>query len=593
MFAVDAYETKQAIRKGLESMEFASLPAVMKTAQDLTRKVESLTNYELAGLIGKDPFALAKVMDVANRGCRMDNLAVSKLEDAILKVGFSKVRNMAFSLLDMEAAKAKLRYHEQADTAGYALCSCVVAERIMQEVGRLDPQEVYMVTVLRSYGKQLMTAFMIHYYREAIEQIPEHDTEDQAFFAVFGITPLTLTYELLKETKVPRELLRGLKPFDPEVLDLQFIPDTDELIIYSEFAMRLTSLIFNFDVGQDAFTKQAVELLDYFRAKVYLREDQMFRIVDELGDVIAEMKSKYGIEALPQGMAQTIKARVKEQDPPPPPPKMPDPDDPSDIDHQIHKNPELILADAAREIAWFASKRPPEKEAIFESLLKGLHQGLRCDHVVVFVRSEENPDEFHTHIGCGEIFNQIHGKMVLKSGSKDVFGVCLDRHYNALIYDTGETSARAFLPQWLNQFNCNSIMVLPVWDETPDPEPEEEDESDDPEAARQKEMEAQIASIASAIPGDEEQEPINRDPFMLIFCGNSNGQTAIQLQNSMSKSLVGIKRQLTKAHIGHAMAPSFLYNKKDADDQLDLGIFMREARKAIQAMRKRAGGVVF
>ena len=233
MFAVDAYETKQAIRKGLDSMEFSSLPAVMKTAQDLTRKAESLTNYELASLISKDPFALAKVMDQANRGSSHGKIAVSKLEDAILKVGFRKVRNMAFSLLDMEAVKAKLRYQEQAETAGFALASCFIAERIMAEVGRLDPQQVYTVTVLRSYGKQLMTAFMIHYYREAVAQMPEHDNEDQAFHAVFGITPLNLTYELLKETKVPRDLLRGLKPFDPETLELQFLPDTDELIIYT------------------------------------------------------------------------------------------------------------------------------------------------------------------------------------------------------------------------------------------------------------------------------------------------------------------------------------------------------------------------
>lgn len=581
MFVADAFETKQAIRKGLNSMEFASLPAVMKTAQDLTRKVETLTNYELAGLVGKDPFALAKVMDMANRGCRVDNLSVSKLEDAILKVGFKKVRNLAFSLLDMEAAKAKLRYHEQGETAAYALCACVVAERVMQEVGRLDPQEVYTVTVLRSYGKQLMTAFMIHYYREAISLIPEKG-EDAAFHEVFGITPLELTLELLRETKVPRELLRALKPFDPETLELQFIHDTDELIIYSEFALRLTSLVFDFSLSHEEFQKKACELLDYFRTKVLLREDQMFRIVDELGDVINELRDKYKIEALPKGMTQTIKARVKDQDPPPPPPKDPDPDDPSDIEHKLNRNPELLLNDCAREIAWFAAKRPPEKEAIHASLVEGLYRGLRCEHVVVFLRDGDS-DEFKSIGGKGPLFEKIHNRLTLMPGTKDIFGVCLQRRYNALVYDSGESAVRPFLPQWLNEFNCNSLMVLPIWDESPEPEPMDDED--------QESLYQQPQPLDDD--DDEDEGPINRDPFILILCANSNGQTAIQLQNSMSKSLVAIKRQLTKAHVGRAMAPSFLYQNKDADSQLDLGQFMREARKAMQSVRKRAGGVVF
>ena len=90
---------------------------------------------------------------------------------------------------------------------------------------------------------------------------------------------------------------------------------------------------------------------------------------------LADLKNKYGIDALTLGMSNTVTARVKEQDPPPPPPKMPDPDDPEDIDHVTHKNPELMLMDAAREIAWFASKRPPEMDAIHEALLKGLYDG--------------------------------------------------------------------------------------------------------------------------------------------------------------------------------------------------------------------------
>ena len=70
-------------------------------------------------------------------------------------------------------------------------------------------------------------------------------------------------------------------------------------------------------------------------------------------------------------------------------------------------------------------------------------------------------------------------------------------------------------------------------------------------------------------------------------------KTAIQLQNTMTKSLVGIKANLTKAFVGNTMPPSFLMNQREVDEKLDLGKFMREARKAVQAMRRRAQGMVF
>ena len=583
MFAVDSYETKQAIEKGLNSMEFASLPSIMKTAQDLTKKTETLTNYELCSLVNKDPFMLAKIMDRANRGGKSGKVQVSKVEDAVLKVGFSNVKNMAFSLLDMEAAKAKLRYHEQGETAGMSLCSCIVAEKIMNEVGRLDPQEVYTVTILRSYGEQLMSAFMIHYYREALAQIPEKG-EDAAFRAVFGTTPIELTHELLKETKLPKEFLRCLKKFDPETLELEFISEVDELIIYSEYAQQLTKLIFNYELGEEEFNQEALNLLEFFKRKVWLREEQMFRIVMELGDVISEYKTKYKIEPLLKGMDQTLSARIKHIEPPPPPPKEPDPDEPSDIDHKTHKNPELILSDSAREIAWFASKRPPEMEEIHQSVLKGFYQGLGLDHVIVFVRdSKENP-VFRPFTGQGDMYDSIKSKVTLEETTKDLFGICLQRKLNALVYDTGERSIQPLLPSWLRQFNVNSLLMLTLWDDSPDLGKEESSEEDElPEAAQYT-------------PPEEEEPERDRTPFMIIFCANNNGQRAIQLKNTMAKSIVGIKRQLIKACLGQSINPLFQQQERKPEEELELGEFMRQARKTLIAKRRKksdAGGMNF
>ena len=177
---------------------------------------------------------------------------------------------------------------------------------------------------------------------------------------------------------------------------------------------------------------------------------------------------------------------------------MPDPDDPEDIDHVTHKNPELMLMDAAREIAWFASKRPPEMDAIHEALLKGLYDGMRCDHVIVFGKDAESENLFKPITGMGALYEQVKDSLQVDRGGKDMLGLCLDRRMNALVYDTGETSAKAFMPKWLNDFKCNSIMVFPVWDETPDPEQEEDEDNSELSEAQLKEkaLEKSINSVA-------------------------------------------------------------------------------------------------
>lgn len=544
MYAIDAFETKKHIREGLKTMEFASLPAVLKTAQDLTKKVETLTNNELAGLISKDPFAIAKVMDMANRGGSMSgSLSVAKLEDAILKVGFQKVRAVAHSLLDMESVKSKLRYYEQEETSALALFSCMFSEELARQFTRLDPQEVYAATVLRSYGRVLMTSFLIHYYREAVELIPEKGP-DNAFRAVFGLTPLELTYELLKETKIPKEYLRSLRPLNPEILELQFISDMDSIVILCDFSMRFTELFFDYGAGAEAFERKARELLEFFRDKVPASYERLFSIVLDIAEKVQGMKARYKIMPLPKGLDATLRARSLEKDPPPPPPRPADPEEPDVLEVRLNRSPVQTFLDGLKEISWLAAKRDAEIEEIYSSVLRVFHDGLKLDDCVIFT-SADRGQTLTIQTGAGDIFSRMRRRLVLCPLTSDVFGISLNKACDVHIYDTGDTHIRPLIPPWLARHKVNSILALPITDE-------------------------------------------EGCVFAYIYCSRSN-QTAIAMQDGIIKSIIGIRRQMQRAWCRVNELPYTAFEEPEPLS-LDFRTFLKES--AAHAKAASAGRAV-
>lgn len=447
-------------------MEFASLPAIMNTAQDLVKKIDTMTNFELASIISKDPFAIAKVLDLANRRGGSDKISVTKLEDAILSCGYGKVRAIARQLLDMEQMKERLRFQEQQEAAALALCSCSVAQSMAAIGTSLDPNRAYTAAVLRNYGKVLLSAFIIEPYRKALALTRLKKGEDPAFRDIFGITPVELTYDLLVESKLPKDYLKTLRRIKPELYEPDYqLSEAEEYMMLAEFASKLVQLVFDFKLKCSKFEDEYLEMASMYSKVCNLSEQELFSVLSDLDEDISRMSNQYDIDPLPAGLPEIINARAERTDPPPPPKRKDDPNIRASDDPSLKKKPEEILAEGLEEVGRVCTKRNTNFEEIYNTLLRTVKESLDLEECVVFRKGEKDGDPLTIFAGPGELYKlSKRMKLKLKGDGEDFVSVAIKTPCDGLIFDTGKPNVKKRMPGWFDGMKSTSVLLMPYYE---------------------------------------------------------------------------------------------------------------------------------
>lgn len=462
---LEAYETLQLIRDQLRTMEFASLPAIVKTAQTLTKKVDSMTNYELANIISKDPFATAKVLDLANKG-GSDKVSVTKLEDAILAAGYGKVRAIAMKLLDAERAMQYIRQPEQEEAASINLVSCLMAEELMNLQGNYEAAEAFICTVLRGYGKVLMSAFLIETYREAQILFPVKG-ETGAFRAAFGLTPVELTYELLSDTKLPKEILRTLKALDPVILEEELLTmnKTDELLIFSEFIYRLTQLVFNLRLNAHRFDEALKAQLDEFKLRLLFDIKQIYDVMMQVDGSLQQLEEKYDISPLPDCVIDTLNARINGEDPPK---NFLGTQKTLSPEERAKRTPEQIIQSGINNIMSTCAKKDINVTKIQEAVVNTLMSALQLQECILFEKDDdEKKVEYIPVMGQGDMFKFVKKRTRLKPGPHDVFGIALEKGCDGLVFDVTKPNVKKLIPHWVTVDKVNTFFIYNFKDMNP------------------------------------------------------------------------------------------------------------------------------
>jgi len=454
---LEAYETLQIIREQLRSMEFASLPAIVKTAQNLSKKVETMTNFELAAIISKDPFATAKVLDLANKGSA-DKVAVTKLEDAILAAGYGKVRAIAMKLLDAERIIQHLRQPEQEEAASINLVSCMIAEELMNLKGNYDAAEAFICTVLRGYGKVLLSTFIIETYREAMIALPVKG-EPGAFRAAFGLTPIELSYELLSDTKIPKKILRTIKPLDPAILEEELLTmsETDELLIFSEFVYRFTQLIFNLRIRAAQFETKLVELIEEFKLRLDFNTGHLTDCMMAVDGSLQHMEKNYDMSPLPECVLSILNARINGEDPPR---QFTGSQKVLTSEQRAKRTPEEIIQSGVNSVMSLCAKKEVNIPKIHEAIVDCLTDALKLQDCILFEKDDDDKKVTYLPVhGSGDMFKHVKKRTKLVPGNKDVFGIAIEKKCDGLVFDTSKPNVVKLIPPWVSVDNVNSLLI--------------------------------------------------------------------------------------------------------------------------------------
>ena len=315
MLPLIATQTIERARAALQSGRGAGLPELLKLIETLTTNHAQVNLEQLAELIEKDPAVLSRVLSAANTvGHNPGFTPMASVMHAIHQIGFTRVRNLALSMMLVESAGPR-NASEQREAAAHALCAGLLAQGCARSLGSIDPDLAFACAALRQFGNIILPAVSIDHFREAVELIKTIPA-DKAYRDRFGLTPLELSRQLLAPARLPEEITRSLRDCHPETMGGVAASTYDaRLLGVADFGGQLASLMLDGKTSADLFGDRTRALARRYEKIIPGAHDTIEPALQHTDDRIASFTQSNGASALPTASLRRIKDRLNGQQP--------------------------------------------------------------------------------------------------------------------------------------------------------------------------------------------------------------------------------------------------------------------------------------
>ena len=305
-----ATQTVDKARAALQSGRGAGLPELLKLIETLTTNHAEVSLDQLSELIEKDAAVLSRVLSMANTVAHNPGFTpLASVTHAIHQIGFTRVRNLALSLMLMENAGPR-NAPEQREAAAHALCAGLMAQGCAQSLGSIDPDLAFACAALRQFGNILLPAVSIDHYREVLERI-KTKPEDIAYRGMFGLTPLELSRKLLAAARLPEEITRTLRDCKPEAIGGTAASTYDsKLLGVADFGGQLARIALDGGSSPDAFAERSRALARRYEKIIPGAKDTIEPALLHTDDRIASFTQNNGASSLPTPSLKRVKDRV-------------------------------------------------------------------------------------------------------------------------------------------------------------------------------------------------------------------------------------------------------------------------------------------
>ncbi len=505
-----AIKTVQRVKEGLKRNESATVTEVIQLFHELASRAFTISVQELADLICKDVTLMAKVLSASNTlGYNPHGVPVTTIAQAIQIVGFSKIRNLAISLLLVDKADQSGHLLEQTEVAALALSSGVLAQNILERKGFPDPDRAFVCASLRNYGKLLLSTYLVEEFRYAKDLARQLGQPDEAFERVFGLTPINLGFRILSDSQLPTVVLESLQPVTAETLRTQRPTPGQELQLCSDFSVQLCELAVDPDITPADFERRTGDLAARFGNSLPQEEQLIQELLKTVDNTVRNLCKRYGFAQLPASISGGFKARVNGASPPKPAvrtPVVPPKTQGSPVFPGAHGRaaPQAILsasgdqatkgytppADQRLLIAPDQEVHGPSREEllaldilqkgiaqmtfqigfphtsfqqIVEIAVQTIHQALRLDDLVLLIRDEDS-GIFVARSGKGAIIDGIRNRPVVDPEERTLFSISISQRKDILIHDATLPKIQPHVPKWMKMYTVRSLVILPVQD---------------------------------------------------------------------------------------------------------------------------------
>jgi HD-like signal output (HDOD) protein len=486
-----AARTLVRVREALHSGEAVGLPELIKLIQIMASDPQGVDITTLAEIIQKDAVMLAKILGAAQTlAYNLSGAEVTSVAQAIHLVGYKRIRNITMTLLVVATGARAHGTEKHREAATAAVCSGFIAESIAGELGICDREEAYVGGCLRNLGEIVLAAYMPEDCRAA--RSDHGGDSEERWRSVFGMTPLEVGRELLRQENAPAEIIRVLAEFDPRAQR----PGSafDPLAAVCELATRLAGIGIEPGDSEIAVPKLEALVEEYgeifpgiggraeallataaTHLKDFLRERQITslpeaavsrfvrrahagaRKAEEARKAEGVRAAKVRQEALAAGVKPALAATGATPAKPAPAgaPQVPAAargavaaTAPAEAPTTARSSGLADWSGAQERLRTLMDEPGVAAPRVLAQAAQLLRSGFEASETLIFTGSE--PDgSVRLSLGSGEFFLQLPGQVAANPAERTVAGVCLKMRENVLIHDARDAAIAAHLPEWL------------------------------------------------------------------------------------------------------------------------------------------------
>ncbi len=458
-----AADTLERLRRHLAEGETPCVARIIELINRMSDQADVMSTQDLAEAIGSDMTAMIKVMKAAN--CLQFNpsaLEVSTVTRAVSVIGFNKIQNLALSLLLLEGAENQRNTPESCEVSARALCSALLAEELSRQQAIRDPEEAFVGSALRAYGRLLLSSFLIDEFREALA-LAQTMPEDRAFQLVFGLTPLEISRHLLEHVNIGKHGTRMFQPLSPALVRNKHLSREESLQLGASLGAAISDLLNEPGLTPAEFELRSDLCLDQYRPALSLDRDGLKSVFDRVRGRLDDFGRAEGLQVFSSSLLERIRCLAEGKDFAADPERRPRP-------RPASATPESLLpargplAAAVKRIRE-AINAPGRSAATAYSLAAGaVRSALRLEACVVFAR-DGNTDGFLALAGEGAFFRQIERSVQLDPARRDVFTVSIAKGEDVLIRDSADPRIASFIPAWFHAgLQGGGFVLLPIKD---------------------------------------------------------------------------------------------------------------------------------
>jgi len=248
------------ISAGLDSQVAPMISQILHIIRDVSGRAESMSVNDLVESISGEPTTMGRIVSIASSvGYNSSGAEICSIHHAISLIGFDRIRTLAISILLLEGAQSASTAEVNRELAGQAFISGLVSAEMCRRGVPADPELAFICGTLRGYARMLAATFMPTEYAAAVKA-GGREGQDEAFKAVYGLSPLELGRQVLASLQVPKHILNSFVTLSPQTRRKAAANPTSALICAADFGLRAAELLQARDLRSNNFEMRMEKL---------------------------------------------------------------------------------------------------------------------------------------------------------------------------------------------------------------------------------------------------------------------------------------------------------------------------------------------